>query len=548
MKKSSFVEGTIIATIAIVIVKIIGIVYVIPFYAIIGERGSALYSYAYNIYQVFLNISSAGIPIAISKIINEYDSLGYKDAKIRAYSQGKKLISIFTAFAFFILFIFAKEIAYLIIGNIKGGNSIEDVTYVIRCISFAVLVIPYLSVVRGFLQGHNIITPSSVSQVLEQLVRIFIIIVGSYLAVDVFRLSITKSVGIAVSGAFFGGLIAYLYLLAKVKKNKKELNFTEKNKKNTEITNKEIRKKIISYAIPFIIINITSSIYNFTNMVLILRTLSYLGFSGFDSELITSMITTWSVKLNTIVGALATGMAISLIPNIVSAHVKKDWKDVNNKLNKAMQIILIISIPITVGLSLLSKPVWTLFYGASHYGPLVFAANIFTALFSNLFVITNTTLQGLNKFKIVYKSAIIGFVANAILDVPLMLLFNRVGLYPFYGAILSTAIGYSISFAIALICLKKEHKLEYKTTFNMLKKILLPTALMILSVLIVKFIFKYNENSRIESSIFILLSSFVGGTVFLYITYKNKLLFEVFGKEYLDKIIKKLTFGKVRIK
>ena len=129
-----------------------------------------------------------------------------------------------------------------------------------------------------------------------------------------------------------------------------------------------------------------------------------------------------------------------------------------------------------------------------------------------------------------------------------MLLFNRVGLYPFYGAILSTAIGYSISFAIALICLKKEHKLEYKTTFNMLKKILLPTALMILSVLIVKFIFKYNENSRIESSIFILLSSFVGGTVFLYITYKNKLLFEVFGKEYLDKIIKKLTFGKVRIK
>lgn len=548
MKKSSFVEGTVIATIAIVIVKIIGILYVIPFYATIGERGSALYSYAYNIYQIFLNISSAGIPIAISKIINEYDSLGYKDAKIRAYSQGKKLISIFTAFAFFILFIFAKEIAYLIIGNIKGGNSIEDVTYVIRCISFAVLVIPYLSVVRGFLQGHNIITPSSVSQVLEQLVRIFIIIIGSYLAVDVFRLSITKSVGIAVSGAFFGGLIAYLYLLTKVKKNKKELNLSEKNKKNTEITNKEIRKKIISYAVPFIIINITSSIYNFTNMVLILRTLSYLGFSGSDSELITSIITTWGVKLNMIISSLSTGMTISLIPNIVSAYVKKDWKDVNNKLNKAMQIILVVCIPTTIGLSLLAKPVWTLFYGVSYYGPIIFTISIFTSIFNNLFIITNTTLQGLNKFKVVYKSAIIGFLVNTLLDVPLMLLFNVIGLYPFYGAILSTAIGYSISFAIALICLKKEHKLEYKTTFDMLKKILLPTALMILSVLIVKFIFKYNENSRIESSIFILITSFVGGTVFLYITYKNKLLFEVFGKEYLDRVIKKLTFGKVRIK
>ena len=70
MKKSSFVEGTIIATLAIVIVKILGMLYVIPFYAMVGIQGSALYAYAYNIYAIFLDLSTACLPIAISKIVN----------------------------------------------------------------------------------------------------------------------------------------------------------------------------------------------------------------------------------------------------------------------------------------------------------------------------------------------------------------------------------------------------------------------------------------------------------------------------------------------
>ena len=76
MRKNSFEEGAFIATIAIVLVKILGMLYVIPFYGMLdgldGGKGTALYGYAYSIYVVFLDISSAGLPIAISKIINEY--------------------------------------------------------------------------------------------------------------------------------------------------------------------------------------------------------------------------------------------------------------------------------------------------------------------------------------------------------------------------------------------------------------------------------------------------------------------------------------------
>ena len=139
MKKNSFVEGTLIATIAIIVVKIIGVLYIIPFYSTIGSQGSALYGYAYNIYNIFLEISSAGLPIAMSKIINEYNTLGLLEAKVRAYKIGKRIITYISLFCFDLLFVFAKEIGILILGNLEGGNTINDVAFVIRCVSFCYL-------------------------------------------------------------------------------------------------------------------------------------------------------------------------------------------------------------------------------------------------------------------------------------------------------------------------------------------------------------------------------------------------------------------------
>ena len=119
MKKSSFVEGTLIATFAIIFTKILGMLYVIPFYAMIGVQGSALYAYAYNIYVIFLDISSAGLPIAISKIINEYNTLGMMDAKIRAYKIGKKIMVFLAVSIFIILILFAPQIASLLLGDLQ---------------------------------------------------------------------------------------------------------------------------------------------------------------------------------------------------------------------------------------------------------------------------------------------------------------------------------------------------------------------------------------------------------------------------------------------
>ena len=549
MKKSSFIEGTVIATIAIIITKILGMLYVIPFYAMVGVQGSALYAYAYNIYVIFLDISSAGLPVAMSKIIKEYNTLGMLDAKVRAYKLGKRVVNFVSVAAFICLFLFAGNIASLILGDLQGGNTINDVAFVIRCVSFAILVIPFLSISKGYLQGHNIINVSSISQVIEQVVRIAVILGGSYIALNIFHLSLTTSVGIAVFGAFCGGIAAILYIVKNMHKHKKELSFTGDIKKD-DISDSEIIKKILSYAIPFIIIDVGVSVYNFVDMVLISRTMVHLGFDAATTEFITSSVSAWAGKINMVVNAIAMGLTVSLIPNIVEAFTLKKWHLVESRLNKALQIIIVTCVPMVLGISLLSKPIWGIFYGTEELslGGLVLSVYIFIALFFNIYMVTSSTLQSLNKFKAVYLTTLLGYVTNAFLDVPLMLLCHALGLEPFIGAVLASILGYSLSAISTLILLNKEHKLKYNETFKVMFKILLPTIMMVLVVVLLKLVIPINYISRLSSIIYVAIISIVGSLVYLFTTYKMGILTLVFGKDYLNKIVKKVTFGKINLK
>lgn len=545
MKKSSFVEGTIIATLAIVVTKIMGMLYVIPFYAMVGTVGSALYAYGYNIYAIFLDISTAGLPLALSKIIKEYHTLKMEDAKKRAFSIGLKIVSVISIVIFFVLLLFARPIASLILGDLSGGTTIEEVTFVIRMTSFALLVVPFLSITRGYLQGHNIIGISSVSQVLEQIFRIVTILGGVYLALFILKVPMKYAIGIAVFGATIGGLVAILYLVLKMKKNKNELGLVKELPRDA-ITNKEITKKIFFYAVPFIIITIVFSINNFLDMVMILRTLEYLGLDTETIEFATTAITTWSTKISMIVNSVATGMVTSLIPTIVGAYTLKKWEDVNDKFNKALQLILVICIPMCVGLSLLSRSVWSVFYGDNAIGALIFSMQILVSLFYNLFLITNSTLHGLNKSKVVYQSVIIGLSTNVLLNIPLMVLFYKIGFAPYLGAILSTAIGYILAFTRSLVKLKKEHGLHYGATLKMGMKLCIPTLFMVFVVFLLKWLVPISYGSKFSCSIYIGIISITGAVIYLGVTSKMGILREVFGNARLDNIKRKFLRGKER--
>ena len=535
LKKFNFLEGAFIATFCIIVSKILGIIYVIPFYNIIGEKGGTLYGYAYNIYNILLIISSAGIPFAISKITSEYHTLGMEDKKNRMYTIANKIINIFSIVSFLICFIFANELARIIIGDLEGGNTIHDVSLVIRLISFALLIVPRLSVKRGYLQGHTYIKEPSISQIIEQIVRIIIIILGSYFCVYIFKLPVKYAVGISVFAAFLGALIAYIYLDLKINHNKKEIGL-DKVSKLSKKEDKEIIKKIITCSIPFIVINLANTIYTFIDMVLVIRTLPKLGFSAFDTEFISSVFTTWGIKFNTIVSSVSTGLIISLIPHMVKSYTEKDNAKVNQDFNKCLKIILFIITPLAIFISSMSNSMWNFFYRYNEYGPRIIKITILVTVLDCIYMVTNSIMQSIDKRKMVYVSVSLGLFLNLVFDIILMNLFYKLNIPAYYGAICATLIGFLISDTISLLFLNKEMKLNYKETIKTIPRFILSIIILVLSLKLCKSFLPISSNSKIIQLGNLLVAGLISGSIYLFTNFDN--VISVMPEKILNKFKK----------
>ena len=540
LSKSGFVQGAFITTFGIVISKILGMFYVIPFYAIVKEKGGALYGYAYTIYSFFLALSTAGIPLSISKIVSEYHTLGYYKTKERTFRLAKKISIFMGIICFVLLFVFAPFVAKLILGDLTGGNTVEDVTYVIRVIDTAILIVPILSVYRGYLEGHRYLTSTSISNVLEQIVRVTIIIFGSLLSFYVFHFSLDTTVGIALFGATLGALFAFIYLFKVVRKNKGQITRKTLNVKEPKINNKQIIRKIFIYALPFIMIDVFKTMYDFIDMSTVVKTIATMkDYSLAQAEDIMSIMSTWGSKFNMIIGSISTGIIVSLIPTLTESFIKKDKEELDKKINKTIQMLFVLVVPMTVGLSLLSKPVWILFYGNSTYGPSVFAYFIFIALFASLFTVTITILQVFKDYKTIYISLLVGFIIKLLLNVSLMNSFNKMGLPPYYGSISATIMGYFMSTVMCLIVLQRKFNVNYENTLKEIINIVFSTLFMVVSVILLRFVIPSYSLNRLLNIPIIFSYTFVGGLVYFIIVHKSNTLKNIFGKNYLEKMLSK---------
>lgn len=526
MRKLSFEKGAFIATFCIFLSKILGLLYVIPFYAIIGEQAGALYSYAYIIYAIFLSISTAGIPTAISKLTSEYETLDMKEAKTRMFYISIKFINYLSIVVFLLLMIFAPVIAKFIIGDATGGNTIDDVSLVIRSISFAILTVPYLSVARGYLQGHRYLSVTSWSQVIEQLVRVLVVVFGSYIVIYLLKLSEVTAITVAVFGAFVGAIGSRFYIKHYLKKEH-DILFVDDSKKDN-VSNKEIIKKIVSYAFPYIVISLLYSVYTFVDVIIINRVLyNIVGYSQDVVETIISTYSTWGEKIQMIITSIATGIAVSLIPNLVRYFVGKDRKNLNDTLNKAILIVIYIGMPLAILISMFSGTVWNIFYGDSYYGPIIMKLFIFVAVAASLENVCSSSLQAMNKFKVLYKSVIIGILFNAIFDAPFMILFYKLGLFPVYGAMVSSIIGFLIICFITLYYLKKEEFLSFKSIYITVLRLLIPFAILI-SVSILFKCFMYDSlDNRFMSILYACLYFGVGLLVYFGVTIKQGIFYDI---------------------
>ena len=544
MKRTGFLAGAAISVIGIVICKVIGLVYVIPFYAIIGTQGGALYSYAYSIYNVFLNLATSGIPVAMSKVVSEYNEMKFYNTKERVFKIGLKVISFLCIISFLVLFIFAPTLANMIIGGVEGGNTVEDVTVVIRVISTAVLVVPFLSVSKGYLQGHKIMQVSSVADILEQLARVIVILAGSFLTLKVFHLSLNTAVGVAVFGATVGALVAYFYVFLKIKKSK-DLKRNEKAILNEKkITNKDLVKKIIFYAMPFVVISLLQSIYVMVDVFTVVKGLVGLGYTTAISENVVSVIQTWGSKLNMIVMSISTGIITSLIPTIASAYAVRNMKEVNGKITQALQTLFLVTIPLSVGISFMSSAVWTVFYGYDELNSSIFKLLILSQIPLSVCSVMVNTNQTMNNTKATVTALGGSLIFKILLNVPFMHLFSFLGLESYYATITLNILIDTTASIYLLRKVKKETNINYLRMIRTLIKVIMCTIIMVLGLSILNLFIPSYSVSRMGSILYIILYGIIGVIIYFFVAYKSNTISDIVGKDFVDKMISKFNILK----
>lgn len=538
MKKNSFIKDSVISIAGVVICKIIGLLYVVPFYAMISTTGGALYSYAYSIYALFLSLSTSGIPTAMSKIISEYSTLGYEKTKVKVYKLGLGLIVGLGIIAFIAMMIFAEPLAYMLIGDMQGGNTIEDIALVIRIISTALLIVPLLSVTKGFFQGEKNFKAAAMANVIEQIARVVFLLIGCYLCLNVFKIEEKFAIGIAVFSATIGAIIAYLYLF--IKKRKVNINKDEVIEKDEEkkLSTKYLLKQVIFCAIPFIVIDILKSAYGIVDALTVVRGMTMLGYSAEVSELALSTFTTWGAKLTMIVISISVGLSISLIPNIAADNVNNDHKKVNHKINLSIAALLFVTLPMTIGISFLARPIWILFYSYNEISISLFRFFIFCAASFAIYSVIISIGQTLNHSKQVFITLLSAFLLHFLSNIPLMMLFHNLGIPAYHGVSLGTVLTELIPAMYLLFYLRKKHNLDFKELRKNSLKIVLANIAMLVGLYLTTFIFKIDSLSKIGSLIEVIVYMLIGVTLYFVVSYKTGLIQDILG-EKLNKFKKK---------
>lgn len=544
VKKNGFIEGAVIAYIAIIITKILGAVYSIPFYSIIGDRGSVIYSFAYNIYVLFLDVSTSGIPVAISILISEYASKGMLRSKEKAYKLGLRVVVIVSFIAFLILQVFANLIGKYFISDMTEGVTVSEIAMAVRAISYCLLIVPFLSMRRGYLQGHKCIAPSSTSQVIEQFVRIAFVLLGSYLVIYVFKWGTAAGVCAALFGAFAGAAVALIYITIKRRQSKELFEFKDEEAEELPDSTKNVLKKLFAYCFTIVIVSVSSSIYNIVDMKLLLIGLKNTGFSDVDTQMISSIASTWIPKICMIVVALAMGLTNSIAPHMAESFAQGKMKEVNLKLNQGIGAIIVVSIPLATGVVILSEPVYRLFYGQSEFGANILSLAIILNVFGSVVSVVSMAMQSIGKGKPVIVATIIGIVINTSLDLPLIYLFDYMGIPAYLGATAASIVGQIVTLIILLATLYRSYKLNYMPSIVTFLRTIIPTCAMTAVVLVIKHFWQVTDSRGVLLIVQLGIYAVAGGLVYLFLSYKLGALTEIIDKEKINKILRKLHLAK----
>ncbi|MDQ0232675.1 putative polysaccharide biosynthesis protein [Metabacillus malikii] len=484
--ESKFIRGTFFLTAASLISKILGFIYIIPFTALVGTQGYVLYKYAYGPYTILLSISTIGLPLAVSKFVSKYNELGNYRVGLTLLKSGMYLMAISGVISFAVLYSSAPFLAGLLIDpNDQTGNSIEDVQYVIRLVSFALLIIPAMSVFRGYFQGSQSMGPSALSTVIEQVVRIIFILAGAYVTIHIFNSSLTNAVGIATFAAFIGGVAGFIILLVVFFKRRQLIKKQrDMSPNNEDIKVISIYKELIGYAIPFVITGLAIPIYQNIDTFTINKLFQSIGYKLEEAETINSAIGLAQILVMVPV-SLATAFGMSLIPGITSAFTSGRMLEVQTKITQTIQILMFFTLPAAMGLCIVGEPIYTMIFGLENSPELgggILQWYSLAAVFFALFTVTAAIMQGINQQKKLIIGISLGIFLKIVLNVILVPYLEEI------GPILATYFGFIVSILYNIYNIKKTIQYKLLPLLKSLIEVILIVLAMSLVVWFVQFL------------------------------------------------------------
>lgn len=440
-QKNNLLRNASFLMIAALISKVIGLLYKSPLSEIVGEIGIGYYGLAQNAYLILLMIASFSIPQAVSKVIAE--RLAFKEYKnAQKFFRGALIYTMILSGASALFCLFGAK--YMIPSNQPGA------ILALQVLAPTIFLSGILGVYRGYFQAHSNMLPTSLSQIIEQILNAAVSIGAAWLFIHFFSDG-TKE-GIAKWGAAGGTvgtgacvLIALLFMAAAYEVNRKQIaRHVRADQTGKEDSYREIFRVLFLIVTPIIF---SSFIYNINGYINGVMYSELAGRQGVNSEVVSTLYGEYSVYFLTIINiplTLAGAAPTSMIPEVSALYAQHRRKAARRKIDEATQLSMFISIPAAVGLAVLAYPITRLLFPNTNgtAGTLLLIGAV-TIIFNTNSNVSNGVLQGIGKANLPMWNAAIALVINVGLLVALLQL-TSLGIY----AVLVATIVYSIVICI----------------------------------------------------------------------------------------------------
>ena len=462
-KKQTFLHGAALLAAATAIVKIIGAFYKIPLNAIIGEQGFSYFYTAYEIYSVLLLISTAGLPVAVSRLISQANSLGHYNQVRQVYKTARNIFLLLGALSSLLMTVFCRQLAAFM--------QQPDAWFAIGCLGPCALLVCLLSAYRGFFQGQGNMIPTSVSEVLE---AFFKLVIG--VATAIILLQLTQSVSFAAGGAILGVtcscLISAGYLAAKFRKSYAALP----ESKETVEASAATAKALLTIAVPITIGSAGLQFLSVLEAKFYMGQLLSLGNTQAQADTMKGIYNMTQTIFN-MPCSFIPAITMSIIPAITSHITLANDKAVCATEESAARITGLIAMPCAVGLFVMAEPV-TAIIGGYEGANLTLATQLMALMgigifFYSIVQLTNAVMQAHGHATIPVVTMLIAGVARLII---VYLLTGNPNIQ-LLGAPIGAALCYLAIGIMNLIAMRKVIAQKPAITKNLLRP-LIPSAIM----------------------------------------------------------------------